>query len=142
MTWCSMMKLNRVYHPFCDWEEINFNMWGTVTDSKKFLKLAIAFTSDHKKYGRFMLRVITEWPISCENALTDYSINRKAWVGHAAAALAIGCPESIVRQAWSFLTDEQQFLANKEAERAIQIWEHNYRKSKSLRVDLDGEMLF
>jgi len=142
MTWCSMKKLNRVYHPYWDWEEINFNMWGVVDDKKKWIKKAVTFTGDHKKYGRFMLRVVSEWPISCENALTDYSINRKAWVGHAAVALAIGCPENIVREAWGSLTDEQQFLANREADRAIQIWEHNYRQSKQLYHDMDGEMLF
>ena len=136
------MKLDRVYHPYWDWEEINHNMWGVVENRKLWIKRAIDFTSDHKKYGRFMMRVINEWPISCENALTDYSINRKAWVGHAAVALAIGCPEDIVREAWGKLTDEQQLLANKEAERAIQAWEYNYIKDRGLCENMGSEMLF
>jgi hypothetical protein len=133
--------MERVYHPYWEWEEIEHNMWGDVDDRKAYLKKAIAFTSDHKKYGRFMNRVVSEWPISCENALTDDSINKKAWVGHAATALAIGCPEDITREAWGHLTDEQQLLANEEARKAIQTWEYNYLKDSELCEGLGGQML-
>jgi hypothetical protein len=135
------MKLDRVYHPYWDWEEIDFNMWGSVNDRPAWIKRAIEFTGDHKKYGRFMMRVINEWPISCENALTDYSINRKAWVGHAAVALAMECPEDITRAAWGKLTDEQQLLANKEAERAIQAWENAYIKDRGLCDHMGSQVL-
>ena len=136
------MKFKRVYHPYWDWEEIDFNMWGSVSDRKKALQEAINFTGDHKLYGRFMMRVVNEWPISCENALTDYSINRKAWVGHAACAMARQIPEDIVRQAWGHLTDEQRILANKKAESAIKQWEHNYAKSIGLSHDMEESLLF
>jgi len=136
-------NVKRVYRPFTEWEEIEHNMWGCVQDKKLWLKKAIKFTSDHKLYGRFMMRVVNEWPVSCENALTDMTLNRKAWVGHAAAALAIGCPEDITRQAWGMLTDEQQLLANKKADRAIRVWEYNYYvKNNDIHTDVDGEMLF
>lgn len=137
-----MMKINKVYHHYLDWEEIEHNMWGNIDNRKAWVKKAIKFTGDHKKYGRFMNRVINEWPISCENALTDYSLNRKAWVGHAACALALGCPEDITREAWKELNYEQQLLANKEAERAIQRWEYDYIKSRGLCEQVGGEMLF
>lgn len=67
--------------------------------------------------------------------------NFKAWVGHAACALAMGCPEYIVREAWGYLTSEQQLLANKEAERAIQAWEHAYIKDRGLCDDVGEAML-
>ena len=117
-------------------------MWGEVEDKKLWLRRAIQFTSDHKLYGRYMLKVIEKWPVSCENALTDLTINRKAWIGHAAVALALRCPEYIVREAWGHLTNEQQLLANAKAERAIQIWEYNYLKSNGIYQDMGGEMLF
>lgn len=137
-----MTKLKRVYHPYWNWEEINFNMWGTVSNRKAFLEKAERFTGDHKKYGRFMMRVIREWPVSCENALTDNSINKKAWVGHAACALALGCPEDITREAWGRLTSEQQLLANKEADRAIKTWEYNYLKDRGLCEGVGEQVLF
>lgn len=135
------MRFKRVYHPIWLWEEVEANMWGEVKNKSIALRRAIAFTGDHKLYGRFMMRVVNEWKYSCENALTDYSLNRKAWVGHAACALAKGIPEDITRQAWGKLTDEQRLLANKEAERAIQHWEHNYAKSIGLCPDMEDALL-
>lgn len=136
------MKFKRVYRPYWEWEEVDANMWGEVANRTAALRKAVEFTGDHKLYGRFMERVIREWPNSCENALTDYSINRKAWVGHAAVALAHGIPEDITRQAWGELTDEQRLLANREAERAIQQWENRYAASLGLRPDLEDPSLF
>ena len=114
---------DRIYHPYWMWEELEHNMWGDVNDKPKFLKAAIEFTGDHKKYDRFMMRVVNEWLYSCEHNLSNKTQNRKAWVGHAAVALALGCPEDIVRSAWGHLTEEQQILANNEASIAIKYWE-------------------
>ena len=136
-----MRKFKRVWHPYTTWEEVQFNMWGTVDDRASWIKRAIDFTGDHILYGSYMMRVISEWPISCENALTDYYMNRKAWIGHAAAALAMNCPEDITRQAWKELTNEQQYLANKEASRAIRTWENMYIESKQLRESMGGALL-
>ena len=135
------MRLERVYHPYWDWEEVQFNMWGTVEQRKEWLDRAREFTGDTERYGAYMIKVTKEWPFSCENALTDYSINRKAWIGHAAVALAVQCPEDIVRQAWGELTDEQRFLANKQADDAIRLWENSYIESNGLREDLGGSLL-
>lgn len=136
-----MRKLTRVWHPYHMWEEISHNMWGKVDDRKSMLEKAIEFTGNHKLYGSFMQRVIVDWPVSCENALTDYYMNRKAWIGHAACALALKCPEDITRQAWKHLTYEQQYLANQEASRAISSWENNYIESKELRESMGGSLL-
>jgi len=116
-------------------------MWGDVADAKSALQAAIDFTGDHSLYGSYMVRVVREWPISCENALTDDTINRKAWVGHAAVALALQIPEDITRKAWGHLSGEQKFLANREAEKAISIWENDYIKAKGLYNDLGGTLL-
>lgn len=136
-----MKKLKRVYHPYDEWEEIHYNMWGSVSDFKLWLDKAIEFTGDHDLYGHYMIRVINEWPISCENALTDSYINKKAWLGHAAAALAINCPEHVTRKAWGYLSNEQQFLANKQAERAIRTWQNMYIESKELYRGMGGSLL-
>lgn len=136
-----MKKFKRVYHPWDKWEEVKFNMWGEVEDQKEWIKKAIEFTSDHKLYGSYMQRVVNEWPVSCENALTDYHLNRKAWLGHAAVALAIQCPEDITRKAWGYLTDEQKYLANEEASRAISSWENRYFENKQLRRSVGESLL-
>jgi hypothetical protein len=135
------MKFDRVYHPYHLWEEVAAGMWSASVNKKEQLERAASFTGDHKAYGENMLRVVSEWPISCENALTDESLNQRAWVGHAACALAIGCPEDITREAWGLLSDEQRILANREADRAIRVWRNNYAKSRGLRSSLDQPLL-
>ncbi len=136
-----MRKFNRVWHPYHKWEEVEFNMWGRVKDRGSMLMSAIEFTGNHILYGKFMMRVVSEWPISCENALTDYYMNRKAWIGHAACALALNCPEDITRQAWKELSVEQQYMANKEAIRAISSWENHYIESEELRRSMGVSLL-
>ena len=125
------------------WEELKHNMWGSVDSKAWYLQKAIEFTGNHKLYGFYMIRVVNEWENSCLNALTDDSLNQKAWVGHAACALAIGCPEYITRQAWGYLSNVQRELANIEAKKAIQYWNENYTgKSELLHRDVAQPMLF
>jgi len=136
------VKLKRIWLPIDTWEEIGFNMWGEVANRRLFLQRAVIFTGNHRLYGRYMQRVTVEWPSSCINALTDYNLNRKAWIGHAACALALRCPEDITRQAWGLLTDEQRILANRQADRTIQSWEMRYRASLGIRADVASPLLF
>lgn len=136
-----MKTLRRVYHPWHDWEEVAHNMWGYAEKPKEMLRQAVEFTGKPGLYGSFMQRVIQEWPISCENALTDANLNRRAWIGHAACALALRCPEDITRKAWGYLNDEQRLLANREADRAIRAWEHNYRARDGVCTDMAEPML-
>ena len=136
-----MKKFKRVWHPYFKWEEAKHNMWGRVADRKRSTMQAIDFTGNHLLYGSYMQKVIVEWPVSCENALTDYYMNRKAWIGHAAVALALNIPEDITRQAWKELSYEQQYLANKEAIRAISSWENMYIESKELCESMGGSLL-
>lgn len=138
----NLRKLKRVYHPIDKWEEIKYNMWGEIDDNNNALQQAINFTSDYKLYGYYMFKVVKEWKYSCENSLTDYNINRKAWLGHCAVAMALRIPEDITRKAWRFLTDEQRLLANKEATRAIASWERNYMEDKQIYKNVEEKMLF
>lgn len=136
------MKLRRVYHPVAHWEECDYNMWGECVDRAGTLAKAIKFTGDHELYGSYMIRVTKEWPISCENALTDLNLNRKAWLGHAACAMYARIPEDVTREAWSQLSDEQQLLANYQAREAISAWELRYRKDIELCGGLGETLLF
>lgn len=136
------MILTRVYHPYHLWEEVAAGMWAEVDNKAEHLERAIKFTGDHLLYGKYMMKVVSEWRYSCENALTDPLLNKRAWVGHAATAMGIGCPEDITRQAWGYLTDEQRFLANQQADRAIKWWYKHRAKGADLREDVGEQMLF
>jgi len=117
--------MKRIYHPYQDWEDYKNGMWRKETpeNEKHLLDKAIDFTGNHEEYGAAMIRVINEWPVTCQHNLTDTTQNRKAFIGHAACCLAFKCPEYITREAWGYLTKKQQDDANKQAEKAIMLWE-------------------
>lgn len=117
------LQTDGIWHPYWAWEEVAHNMWGDVQGKSEWLSKAIEFTGNHELYGSWMMRVANEWKFSCEHNLTKLDTNRKAWIGHAAVAMAIQCPEDIVRAAWGFLSPKQQDLANLKAQEAINYWE-------------------
>lgn len=110
-----------IWHPYWELEEFKSNMFGSVNHRKTWLQIAIIFTGDDELYGEWMLKVANQWQRSCEHNLTKGG-DKRSWIGHAAVALAINCPEDIVREAWGHLTKEQQDLANQKAQEAIDYW--------------------
>lgn len=116
-------------------------MWRKIPSNKEdeMLANAIAFTGNHELYGRWMLRVIEQWPIACEHNLTDDCLNQQAWIGHAACQMAIECPEYITRKAWGMLTQEQRDLANLKADWAIHEW-NQARSSKGGQLHFKMEV--
>lgn len=116
-----------IWHPWWMLEEVKHNMWGDVSRKKTWLQIAIAFTGDHELYGEWMRKVADKWKHSCEHNLTKPG-DKRPWIGHAAVALAIGCPEDIVREAWGHLSEEQQEKANAKAAEAIEYWRKECQK--------------
>jgi len=127
------MKKKRIYHNYKKWEEYQYGMWRAVYGEEKeaLLKAAIEFTGNAQRYGHYMMIVAKTWKYSCEHNLTDTSINQQAWIGHAACALAINCPEDITRAAWWFLSEQQQDEANAMADKAIKYWHENIYSKKN-----------
>lgn len=101
-------------------------MWVNVSkeEVERLLPIAYNFIKDHLQYGASMKKVADTWKYGCENFLSDIHINRKAWIGHAACSFELGLPEVVVRNAWGMLTDKERYLANKEADKCINYWEH------------------
>jgi len=116
--------------PYWEWEECTRNMWGSVSHRKTWVSMAAEFTGNAELYGEWMRKVVERWPNSCAHNLSK-SGDKHPWIGHAAVALAIACPEDIVREAWAMLNDEQQRLANIKASEAIDYWKESNAKKVS-----------
>lgn len=126
-------EIPRIWHPYWLWEENKYNMWGHVEIRYSWLQRAVEFTSDHKLYGKWMMKVVKDWKYSCEHNLSNIESNRRAWLGHAAVAYYMKCPEDIVRAAWAYLDEKQQQAANDEADKAIAYWEKKFKKQLCLK---------
>ena len=121
--------MSRTWHPYWNWECYQHGMWKRVPrdQERELILKAVAFTGDTELYGLWMMRAIEAFKVSCEHHLTDESLNKQAYIGHAACALAEGFPEYIVRKAWGLLTQEQRDKANRKADAALARWKETQR---------------
>lgn len=119
------MRMKRVYIPYTEWEDWENGMWNQ-TAPEGMIQKAIEFTGNAELYGSWMERVVNEWPRTMLNSLTNPSVNKRAFVGHCAVCLAIGCPEYITRLAWKQLNQEQRDAADEMAEKIISAWFKRY----------------
>lgn len=103
-------------------------MWKTslCIDKKEKINQCLKFMSNTDVFESFMISVINEWPVSCEANFTNSGINQVAWLGQAACAIGIECPEDIVRDAWAILDKSLADLANSAAKRQIKKWKDSY----------------
>src|SRR6478735_2903390 len=103
---CRGRSMKQVYIPYWDWEDFKNGMWRKLPKDQEpeSVKKAIEFTGDHELYGMAMQFVITDWPKTMLNSLTNPSINNRALLGHCAVCWAIQIPEYITRMAWKELT--------------------------------------
>lgn len=67
--------------------------------------------------------MIHAWPKAAEANLSNKSLNRQAWIGHATYCYFFGANESQGIEAWHQLTVQEQLEANATADEVIKIWE-------------------
>lgn len=136
------MKVQRTYHHCKHWEETP--MWKSITgDEREILfRKAVEFTGNATLYGEWMMKVIELWPFSSEHNLSNSTMNRQAWIGHAATYLAIQCPEDITRAAWHTLTQKQQDDANAMADMAIAEWERRHKEDRRAKEKAPRQLSF
>jgi hypothetical protein len=114
-------------------------MWRNETREYEMRELpkVIEFTGCHISYGSAMMEVVENWKYCIHHHLTDNSINKRAYIGHAACNYKFGWPEYLVRMAWNQLTDKQRYLANKQADNAIEYFlkNNNYATQTQIRIE-------
>lgn len=120
--------MEQKYYPYTEWEDWQNGMWRKVSqeEEKTFLDHAIKFTGNDKLYGEWMLKVVEQWPRTCDHNLSDEEHSGRAFIGHAACCLAFNCPEYITREAWGYLSKKQQDKANAAADIAIATWKSKH----------------
>jgi len=99
------------------------------------------FLKDIDLFNECMRRVSEEWKYSCENFLTNTSINRVAWLGQAAMCIYTGIP-SCFRGGFKRLSPREQSRANSAAEHFLFVWEKKHeRNNQFLHKDMEGSLL-
>ena len=128
-----MKKIKRVYHHYQKCEEYKTDMWRVAPiESRQSLQdKSAGLMKNVFCFEQAMIRVVNEWPFSCEANLSASVINHKAWMGHAGCAINHNAPEDLTRLAWRSLTKTEQDSANAAADRVISMWRKKYLEMKN-----------
>jgi hypothetical protein len=87
---------------------------------------------DIPRFELALMRVISEWPRSCEHYLTNERMNRIAWLGQASLCIQHRIP-AIFRGGFNLLSETEQQAANEAALRWLNAWlAMNGRKELSM----------
>lgn len=114
----------RIMHTFDKWECYKAGFYANKKEgmTKNECELAYAeFLTDDGRFRDALECVITDWPNSCEHYLTNFAMNRIAWLGQASMCYATGVP-SVFCSGYNLLTREQQEKADSIALEALNDW--------------------
>ena len=107
-------KGERIFHTFDKWECEKAGFYASKVDGKtadECREEYRSFLADSDKFRLAANAVINEWTNSCEHYLTNFAMNRIAWIGQAAMCYATGVPARFCG-GFNLLSDEQQDEAN------------------------------
>lgn len=118
----------QVFYHWRELEEHRDGLWRHVEPAAQemYIEASAQLMAEPSRFEAAMRRALTEWPKSCEAAMTTPSLNRRAFMGHAGCCIETGSPEDLTRLAWHRLSEPQQDLANAAADRVIEEWERSY----------------
>lgn len=132
------MKINQIFHHFSKWEDYKFGFYDTTCDSsKEHIKKSIDLLSNQNEFYKYAKRVITEWVYSCEHNLTDPSLNKIAYIGQSACCLKNNTPSFVTRNAWQYIDEDIQIMANNTAKKILKEWKIKHLQKGGLWEKLD-----
>lgn len=117
-------KGERIFHTFEKWEchKAGFyksNFEGKTADQCR--EMYREFLSDYELFAEVLEGVMSDWKNSCEHYLTNFAMNRIAWLGQAAMCYHTGVPSKFCG-GFNLLTDSEQEKANEVALAALNKW--------------------
>lgn len=117
-------KGNRVFHTYDKWECHDAGFYKQSVDgmtSQECQEAYRDFLSDAEVFRKAASSVISEWTNSCEHYLTNFAMNRIAWIGQAAMCYETGIPSKFC-SGFNLLTGQQQEDANLVALDVLNDW--------------------
>lgn len=127
----------RVFHTYDKWECYRYNFYGTSVKgktSRECEEFYAEFLRDIPRFERALSHIIKNWKHSCEHYLTNYQMNRIAWLGQASVAYDSGIPSKFC-SGFSLLSEIEQNKANECALKYL----NKFLKNRGMdTVDMDN----
>lgn len=134
-------KGNRIFHTYDKWECQKAGFYASRFDgmSDKECKEAYRdFLADADRFKKCAYEMTEKWVYSCEHYLTNFAMNRIAWIGQASMCYATGVPSKFC-SGFNLLSEDEKKAAN---EVALEVLNHWLKKNGRDAVDMDEAMSF
>ena len=120
--------MKRIYHHYCKWEDYPNGFYDNLSGKNKdYLKLKVVeLFSSQELTETYMKKVIDEWIYSCEQNLSNDSMNKIAYLGQAACCIYANIPSTITMDAWHLVSKENRDKSDMIADKLIKEWEVKY----------------
>lgn len=128
------MKLKRIYHHYTEWEDYQSGFYADYNSfelQKSIERVTYVFSCENVT-RKYMTQVTEKWIKSCEHNLTNYNMNRIAWLGQAACCLHSNIPSKATMNVWKMLDRYTQDRSDKIAIEIIEIWEQKQKYKNTL----------
>jgi hypothetical protein len=125
--------IRQVFHSYENWECYKAGFFSNYSKSElnDLLESVRYVFSSSEMTEKYMRLVISNWPNSTEQNLTNLNMNRVAWLGQAACCFYGGVPHTATMYFWKFLKEDVQRRSDRIANQIIKEWEQN-RKLKDI----------
>lgn len=117
-------KTSRIFHTYDKWECEKAGFYAQNVDGKTSAQceeMYRDFLADTDRFRNAANSVIEEWTNSCEHYLTNFAMNRIAWIGQAAMCYETGVPSKYC-SGFNLLTEEEKQAANEVALDVLNDW--------------------
>jgi hypothetical protein len=127
-------NMERIFHHYEKWECYKHGFFseysqGEINDLMQSVRYVF---SSEKITEKWMRLIIAYWPISCEQNLSNLSMNRVAWLGQAACCYYGGVPSKATMYCWKFLNEKTQRRSDNVAKKIIKEWEQKMKLQSTL----------
>ena len=117
-------KGERVFHTYEKWECHKAGFYASNVEGKTARECEEEyrdFLADTDRFSKAASSVIAEWKNSCEHYLTNFAMNRIAWIGQAAMCYETGIPSKFCG-GFNLLTEQEKEAANLVALDVLNDW--------------------
>lgn len=128
----------QIFHHFSKWEDYKEGFYNSTCENiQEHIEESVKLLSCQETFFKYASMVIENWVFSCEQNLTDPSLNKIAYIGQSACCYANKTPAFVTRLAWGYIQEEDQIKANKTAKKILNKWKEKQILKGSLWEKLD-----
>lgn len=131
------VNITQLFYPYWDWECYKNGMYTDAVDVTK-IEECESLLLDTEMFLHYGKEMVDSWPISCDNFLSNSSINRIAWIGQAVCCYCFSANEQTVKKAWKQIPP---IFQNKANDTAKEILGYYFSKNKKIRTEMEKKML-